>query len=99
MSTDTGRNGEDPSPATHITLELAEDGEMWIVTDEETGVTTQGETREHALEMIDEAVALHKGETGDPITDDDLREWGIDPETVDDEVGVPDVPWFDAEGE
>ncbi|WP_066414537.1 type II toxin-antitoxin system HicB family antitoxin [Halorubrum aethiopicum] len=99
MSTDTGGNDEDPSPATHITLELSEDGETWIVTDEETGVTTQGETREHALEMIDEAVTLHKGETGTPVTDGDLREWGIDPETVENEVGVPDVPWFNADEE
>lgn len=99
MSTDTGGNGERPAPATHITLELSEDGEMWIVTDEETGVTTQGETREHALEMIDEAVALHKGEAGRPVTDDDLREWGIDPESVPAEPGVPDAPWFDADEE
>jgi len=99
MSTDTGENGEELAPATHITLELSEDGEMWVVTDEETGVTTQGETREHALEMIDEAVALHKGEAGRPVTDDDLREWGIDPESVPDEPGVPDAPWFDADEE
>lgn len=95
MSTETGDESEQPSPPTHITLKRSEDGDMWIVTDEETGVTTQGETREHALEMIDEAVRLHKGE-GEPITDDDLRELGIDPETVPDEPEVPDVPWFDS---
>lgn len=99
MSTETDREGTDLSVPTHITLELSEDGEMWIVTDEETGVTTQGETREHALEMIDDAVNLFKGETGEPVTDDDLRELGIDPDTVPDEPGVPDAPWFDADGE
>ncbi|GAB3410421.1 hypothetical protein GCM10027435_01020 [Haloparvum alkalitolerans] len=99
MSTDTGDDGEKPSPPSHITLERSADGEAWIVTDRETGVTTQGETREHALEMIDEAVALHTGAAGEPVTDEDLREWGLDPESVPDEAGVPDVPWFDADEE
>ena len=98
MSTETGGE-EGQSPPTHITLELSDDGETWIVTDNETGVTTQGDTREHALEMLDDAVALFNGETGDAVTDDDLREWGVDPETVPDEPGVPDAPWFDAESE
>jgi hypothetical protein len=35
----------------------------------------------------------HRGEVGEPATDDDLREWGIDP----DEVGTPDAFWFDEE--
>jgi len=99
MSTETAEDSKEPSPPTHITLQRSTDGEMWVVTDEETGVTTQGESREHALEMIDEAVALHKGEAGDPVTDDDLREWGIDPETVPDEPKVPDAPWLDDDEE
>lgn len=62
-----------------------EDG--WVITDVETGVTTQGDTREEALEMLDEAVALHKGEIGEPIETPEeegevLRELGIDPEEV-----------------
>ena len=80
---------------TEIRLWLSEDGEWWIVTDEDTGVTTQGPTRAEALENIDEAVALHKGEAGRPVTDEELREMGIDPESVPDEPPVPDVPWFD----
>ena len=99
MSTETGEDGKRPSPPTHITLERSADDEMWVVTDEETGLTTQGESREHALEMLDEAVALHKGEAGDPVTDDDLREWGIDPEAVPNEPGNPAVPWFDGDEE
>ena len=95
MSTETGEDGKEPSPPTHITLRRSDDGEMWVVTDEETGVTTQGKSREHALELLDEAVALHTGEAGEPVTDDDLRGWGIDPETGSDEPEVPDVPWFD----
>lgn len=52
----------------------------WVITDVETGVTTQGDTREEALEMLDEAVALHKGDVGHEPTDEELRELGIDPE-------------------
>jgi predicted RNase H-like HicB family nuclease len=66
-----------------------EDG-MWVITDVETGVTTQGETREEALEMVDEAVALHTGEIGEPVTDEDLREMGIDPT----ESGDRELPDF-----
>jgi len=95
MSTETGEDGKGPSPPTHITLERSVDGEMWVVTDKETGVTTQGESREHALEMLDEAVAPHKGDGGDPVTDNALREWGIDPEAVPDGPEPPEVPWFD----
>lgn len=66
----------------------ANDGEIhlwredtgWIATDVETGVTTQGTSREEALENLDEAVALHEGEIGREPTDDELRELGIDPE-------------------
>ncbi|WP_436930397.1 type II toxin-antitoxin system HicB family antitoxin [Halosimplex halobium] len=64
----------------------------WVITDVETGVTTQGETREHALEMLDEAVALHKGEIGREPTDDELRELGIDPE--DNTTGDEELPEF-----
>lgn len=62
MSTDSGSDGDSPQTPTRITLELSEDGEVWNVRDEDTGVATQGETREEALEMLDDAVALHKGE-------------------------------------
>uniref|UniRef100_UPI000B213A7A type II toxin-antitoxin system HicB family antitoxin n=1 Tax=Halorubrum distributum TaxID=29283 RepID=UPI000B213A7A len=45
--------------------------------------------------MLDEAVALHTGEAGEPVTDDDLEELGLDLDEVPDEAGVPDAPWFD----
>lgn len=80
MSTDMESDGNGPQTPTHITLELSEDGEVWIVRDEETGVTTEGDTREHALEMLDDAVAAYKGEAGRPPTDEELRELDIDPE-------------------
>jgi predicted RNase H-like HicB family nuclease len=96
MSTDTSDPGKRPR-SEHITLQLSEDGEVWLVRDEDTGVATQGETREEALEMLDEAVALHTGEAGEPVTDEDLREWGIDPDEVPDEPTTPEAPWFDGD--
>ncbi|KDS91762.1 hypothetical protein FK85_19295 [Halorubrum saccharovorum] len=74
---------------------IEEDEGGWSAIDEETGVASCGETRQEALEMLDEAVALHTGEAGEPVTDEDLEEMGLDPESVPDEVGVPDAPWFD----
>lgn len=53
--------------------------DWWIAGDIETGVTTQGTSREAALDNLDEAVALHEGEAGRPPTDAELRELGIDP--------------------
>jgi len=79
MDTGADENAESVSP-THISLERSEDGEVWLVRDEETGVATEGETRQHALEMLDEAVAAYKGEAGREPTDKELREVGIDPE-------------------
>ena len=78
MDTETDENAESVSP-THIFLERSEDGEVWLVRDEDTGVATEGETRQHALEMLDEAVAAYNGAGREP-TDEELREAGIDPE-------------------
>ncbi|RJX49728.1 type II toxin-antitoxin system HicB family antitoxin [Halonotius pteroides] len=64
---------------TRISLELSDDGEVWLVRDEETGVATEGETRQHALEMLDDAVAAYNGAGHEP-TEQELREVGIDPE-------------------
>ncbi|MFB6202463.1 MAG: type II toxin-antitoxin system HicB family antitoxin [Halorhabdus sp.] len=71
---------------------IENDSGRWSAIDEEIGVASQGESRQEALENLDEAVALHKGEIGEPVTDDDLREWGIDPETVPDKPREPDAP-------
>ena len=73
---------------------VEEEGGEWSAIDEETGVASQGETRSEALVNLDEAVALHKGEIGEPVTDADLRDLGIDPDSVPDEPREPDAPWF-----
>jgi len=82
------RNGESHDDE----IRLWREGDGWIAKDVETGVTTQGPSREAALDNLDEAVALHDGETGRGPTDEELRELGIDPAdnaTGDDEP--PDV--------
>lgn len=65
-------------------IEEAEGG--WSAIDEELGVASCGDTRAEALEMLDEAVALHQGE-GEPIEDEDaaLEELGLDPDDTGDE--------------
>lgn len=60
-------------------IRLWREDTWWIATDVETGVTTQGKSREAALENLDEAVAVHDGEAGQEPTDEELREIGIDP--------------------
>lgn len=83
--------------STHREIRLVEEDGWWSATDVEVGVASQGNTREEALENLDEAVALHEGEAGEPVKDEDLRELGIDPDSVDSEIGVPDAPWFDGD--
>lgn len=61
-------------------IRLWQEDEWWIAKDVETGVTTQGETREGALANLDEAVAVDAGNAGSEPTDEELRELGIDPE-------------------
>lgn len=60
------------------TITLTDQGEWWVARDTETGVTSQGRTREQALENLDEALAGYHGE-GEKPSDDDLRAAGIDP--------------------
>lgn len=61
-------------------IRLWREDEWWIAKDTDTGVTTQGQSREAALDNLDEAVALYKGEIGREPTDEELREIGINPE-------------------
>lgn len=74
-----------------ITLQEENDG-WWSAVNEETGVASQGPTREEALDNLDEAVALHMGEIGDPIEDEAafLRELGIDPKEVEGDRELPE---------
>jgi predicted RNase H-like HicB family nuclease len=60
-------------------IRLWQEDDWWIAKDVETGVTTQGESREAALEKLDDAVALHDGDRGRAPTDEELRAAGINP--------------------
>jgi len=78
---------EDVEESTGQEIRLVESEEWWVATDVETGVTTQGETRIDALDNLDEAVALHRGEIGESIATpaeerEALRDLGIDPDEV-----------------
>ena len=61
------------------TITLTDDGDWWVAKDTETGVVSQGKTREKALANLDEALAGYEGEGREP-TDEELREAGIDPD-------------------
>jgi len=74
-----------------ITLTQDDETDWWTAVDEDTGVASQGETREEALENLDEAIALYKGEIGREPTDEELREVGIDPEDNESTGELPDV--------
>jgi predicted RNase H-like HicB family nuclease len=58
-----------------------EDGSI-TAKDIETGVASFGDTKSEALRMLAEALELHEG-GGEPVTDEDLREWGLDPDNFD----------------
>ena len=80
MSIESDDDPENAGIPTRISLERSDDGEVWLVRDRETGVATEGETRQQALEMLDDAVAAYNGDAGREPTDEELREMGIDPE-------------------
>ena len=86
-------SGERKQPNREIRLVEQDDG-RWSAIDEAVGVASDGETRTEALVNLDEAVALHTGDIGEPVTDAELRELGIDPESIPEEPKEPDVPWF-----
>ena len=56
---------------------LTEEDDWWVAEDEETGVTSQGHTREAALANLDEALDGFHG-AGEAPTDEQLREAGIE---------------------
>lgn len=102
MSTDTPNSdvdGEEPESRS-ISLTWEPETEMWNAVDVDLGIASVGETREEALENLDEAVALHTGEAGESIETPEeerevLDELGIDPDEVEAaREDAPDVPEF-----
>lgn len=78
MASTTRDDGRDSVQFVH-----EDDGRITAV-DTETGVASYGETKAEALRMLAEALELHDG-GGEPVTDDDLREFGLDPDAVGDD--------------
>lgn len=74
------RNGEDPDGGVEFIRE--NDGSI-TARDLETGLARGGDSRAEALAQLAEVLALDAGE-GEPVTDDDLREIGLDPDASDD---------------
>jgi len=68
---------------------IHEDDGYITARDLETGVASYGETKTDALRMLAEALELHEG-NGEPVTGDDLEEWGLD----DVEPGDTELPEF-----
>jgi predicted RNase H-like HicB family nuclease len=68
---------------------IHEDDGSITARDKETGVASYGDTKAEALRMLAEALTLHEG-GGEPVSDDDLREMGLDPE----ETGDEELPEF-----
>jgi len=65
-----------------------EDGSI-TAKDKETGVASFGDTKAEALVMLAEALTLQEG-ASDPVTEEALREWGLDL----DERGDEELPEF-----
>lgn len=83
MASSTAGDGNDVEQE----IRLVHSGEWWVATDVDTGVASQGKTREQALANLDEAVALHRGEIGESVETPDeerevLRDLGIDPDEI-----------------
>ncbi|MDY6776369.1 MAG: type II toxin-antitoxin system HicB family antitoxin [Halobacteria archaeon] len=61
-----------------------EDG-VWVARDEKKNVASQGESRQEALQNLDEAVELHERDSGSVSWDEEkemLEDLGLDPDDV-----------------
>lgn len=82
------RTARDETPEDVVEFIHEADGTV-TARDLETGVASYGDTKAEALRMLAEALELHEG-GGEPVTDDDLREMGLDP----DDEGDAELPEF-----
>ena len=60
-------------------IRLWREDDWWVAEHRETGVTTQGSSKGAALDNLEEAVALRRGDTGREPTAEELQAAGIDP--------------------
>ena len=68
---------------------IQEDDGSITARDKETGVASFGDTKAEALAMLADALMLHEG-GGEPVTEEDLEEWGLDT----DSDGAEELPEF-----
>ncbi|MFW5974058.1 MAG: type II toxin-antitoxin system HicB family antitoxin [Natrialbaceae archaeon] len=83
--------GDSDAPDREIRLVKNPDGQ-WTARDLRVEVTAQGESRDEALDNLDAVVEAVEREDGNPPTDDEIRDLGVEPEAArsqDDEL--PDV--------
>jgi predicted RNase H-like HicB family nuclease len=83
--------GDADAPEREIRLLKNPDGQ-WTARDLRIGVTAQGESRDAALDNLDDVVAAIEGDGGHPPTDDEIRDLGVDPEVARSQSDdVPDI--------
>lgn len=77
------RSDTNTTPEEGVEFVHEEDGRI-TARDIETGVASYGDTKAEALAMLAEALELYAG-GGEPVDDEDLREFGLDPDAEGDE--------------
>jgi hypothetical protein len=84
-------SGDADAPDREIRLLKNPDGQ-WTARDLRVGVTAQGASRDDALDKLDALVEAVEGNGGQPPTDDEIRELGVDPEIARSQTDeIPDV--------
>lgn len=64
---------------------------QWTARDLTVHVTAQGETREAALDALDDVVEAVVGDGGHEPTEEELRELGVDPKVARKQGDLPDI--------
>jgi hypothetical protein len=83
--------GDTDAPDREIRLLKNPDGQ-WTARDLRVGVTAQGADRNTALENLDAVVEAIDGDGGDPPTDEEIRDFGVDPDVARSQTDeLPDV--------
>jgi len=72
-------SGDADTPDREIRL-LKNPNGQWTARDLRVGVTAQGESRAVALDNLDAVVEAVVDDGGQPPTDDEIRDLGVDPE-------------------
>jgi predicted RNase H-like HicB family nuclease len=73
-----------------IRLQTSGNSDFWTAVDVNTGVASQGRSRQEALTNLDEAVEGYRG-AGRPPTQEELRELGIEPYENETGSELPDL--------